>query len=73
LSQFVHRRAERDTLLYPLENEVFIIVAGTVVIYDHSEEFSSPKIVSYYRAGDIVGCEGKENNISTHPDLWLIT
>lgn len=60
-------------MLYPPHDDVLIIVAGTVVIYDHSENFTQPKIVSNYKNGDIIGCEDLENYISYKPDLWFIT
>lgn len=62
-----------DSLLYPNNDEVLIIVEGNVIIYDHGQNFTQPKIVATYRSGDIIGAFELENYISQKPDFWFIT
>lgn len=39
---------EREKLINPKENEIFIIIAGNVQVFDHTKDYEKPDIVSYY-------------------------
>ena len=71
LPYFRHRKVFKDEVLFP-QKEVIFMIGGTVIIYDHSKDFETPQIVSYYVGGDLIGCEALENNISKIPDYWCI-
>lgn len=41
---------EKESVIFPKENEVHIIVAGNVNVYDHRKKYNRPEIIgiNYY-------------------------
>lgn len=60
-------------MIFPEPNEVFLIIAGHVVVYDHTKTFNVPDIIAYYNQGDVIGCDDKDNKTSARPDIWFAT
>lgn len=64
---------ESDQVIFPKENEVHIIVAGNINVYDHRGQFSRPEIVANYKEGDIIGCPEMDNGLCNISDIWFLT
>lgn len=64
---------EKESVIFPKENEVHIIVAGNVNVYDHRESYKRPEIISTYREGDIIGCPNRDNGLCIISDIWFLT
>jgi len=64
---------EKEKLINPNADEVYVIISGSVQVFDHSKNYEKPDIVSYYTEGDIIGCDHLENNLSNKANVWLIT
>lgn len=60
-------------VLFPKHDEIYIITAGYIAVYDHRKKFNMPDIIAYYTEGDIIGFAEKDNFISTNPDLWFVS
>jgi hypothetical protein len=39
---------EGGNVIFPNMDEVHIIVAGNVIVYDHRQNFDRPNIIAYY-------------------------
>ncbi|CAK76634.1 unnamed protein product (macronuclear) [Paramecium tetraurelia] len=64
---------EKDNVIFPKENEVHIIVAGNVNVYDHRVQYKRPDIIANYKQGDILGCPDKDNGLCNISDIWFLT
>jgi hypothetical protein len=73
LPQFIPKFIEKGTSIFPANNEVLILVAGNIIVYDHRKKFNWPDIVAYYNEGDIIGADDKDNHLSLKPDIWFVT
>lgn len=59
-------------LINPSPHEIFIIISGHVTVYDHKQDYMKPRIVAFYKEGDIIGCPERDNSISSEPDIWFV-
>lgn len=55
---------EKSKVIFPSQDQVFILTAGHCAVYDHRQDFRIPDIIAYYTEGDIIGCDDKDNHIS---------
>ena len=51
------RTFEKNQVIFPVQDYVYIIVAGHCAVYDHRQNFEMPDIIAYYTEGDIIGCD----------------
>ncbi|KAL4495636.1 hypothetical protein ABPG72_014105 [Tetrahymena utriculariae] len=68
-----HKLLEKEKLINPPDDEIYIIISGCVQVFDHSKNYEKPDIVSYYTEGDIIGCDQLENDLCKKPNVWLIS
>jgi hypothetical protein len=67
------KKFEDKKVLFPRPDEVYIITAGYIAVYDHRLKFNLPEIIAYYTEGDVIGCNEKDDYISLYPGIWYVT
>ena len=64
---------ESDSVIFPKENEVHIVVAGNINVYDHRGVYSRPEIVAHYTERKILGWPAIDNGLCNISDIWFLT
>ena len=60
-----------DSVYFIKDNEISVITRGNMVVKEHSGDFTSPKILAFYKEGDIIGHHDIDKFIGRRIEVWL--
>lgn len=56
-----------------VDEEVGVILEGTVHLKSHSEKIIPPKLIAKFQEGDIIGFDKGDRGLSTKIESWIVT